>query len=39
MSLEKQLEYLSRMKEYHTMLFKVNEGIFKSLMERVEKVY
>ncbi len=39
MSLEKQLEYLYKMKDYHAMVFKVDEGIFKSLMERIEKVY
>lgn len=39
MDLEKQLEYLYKMKDYHTMVFKVDDGVFKSLMERVEKVY
>lgn len=39
MSLEKQLEYLYKMKDYHTMVFKVDDGIFGSLIDRIKKVY
>lgn len=39
MSLEKQLEYLHKMKVYHMMVFKVDEGIFNSLIERIKKVF
>jgi len=39
LSLEKQLEYLYKMKDYHVMVFKVDEGIFSSLIDRIKKVY
>lgn len=39
MSLEKQLEYLYKMKAYHIMVFSVDDGIFASLIERIKKVY
>lgn len=39
LNLERQLEYLDKMKEYHTVVFNVDESIFKSLIERLKKVY
>ena len=39
MSLEKQIEYLRRLKEYHSVLFDVDDEIFESLMGRLQKVY
>ncbi len=39
MTLERQLEYLYKMKNYHAVVFQIDEEIFKSLIERLEKVY
>lgn len=39
MSLEKQLEYIERMMEYHKLVFQIDEGILASLVDRIKKIY
>ncbi len=39
MSKEKQIEYLEKLKDYHSVLFQIDESIFDALIARLKQVY